>query len=410
VNRALLLLTISLLTLPLLTAADWPQWRGPTADGVSAETGFPTTWDGAKGTGVKWKVPLPGAGNSSPVVMGDDVILTATAGRDHSELHVLCYDWASGKQKWRTDLTATPADAPFSMFSPERGHAASTPVVTSEAIFALFGTGDLVCLDRAGKLVWMRSLTKEYGVIRNDYGIAASPVVADGLVLVQIDHLEGSYLLAADPATGKTKWKTARTGIYDNWATPVVVTVGGAKQAVCLGTKTITGYDLASGKRAWSLELLERLCTCTPIVRGDNLYAVSGPSGANVAVDLTTTPTPKVLWQSKKNGPFVPSAIVVGELYFVADDQGTASCLDLKTGGEKWRERIVSGRMRPSPVAAGGSLYFTALDGSTTVVKASAEFEVVAKNPLGEEVAASLSLSRGHIFIRGAKHLWCLGK
>ena len=231
-NRALLLLTLSLLTLPLLTAADWPQWRGPTADGVSAEPGVPTTWDGAKGTGVKWKVPLPGAGNSSPVVMGDDVILTATAGRDHSELHVLCYDWASGKQKWRTDLTATPADAPFSMFSPERGHAACTPVVTSEAIFALFGTGDLVCLDRAGKLVWMRSLTKEYGVIRNDYGIAASPVVADGLVLVQIDHLEGSYLLAADPATGKTKWKTARTGIYDNWATPVVVTVGGAKQAV----------------------------------------------------------------------------------------------------------------------------------------------------------------------------------
>jgi outer membrane protein assembly factor BamB len=117
-----------------------------------------------------------------------------------------------------------------------------------------------------------------------------------------------------------------------------------------------------------------------------------------------------VVWQSKKNGPFVPSAIVVGDLYFVADDQGTASCLDLKTGTEKWRERIGNGRMRPSPVAAGGNVYFTALDGTTTVMKASAEFEVMAKNPLGEEVAASLSLSRGCVFVRGGKHLWCLGK
>lgn len=401
---------ILLALLPVIAAADWPQWRGPTADGVSAETGFPVEWDGVKGTKVRWKVPLPGAGNGSPVVLGDDVIVTATSGRHHSELHVQCYDRATGKPKWQTDLTATPADAPFSMFPPERGHAASTPVLTKKAVFALFGTGDLVCLDRAGKPVWMRSLTKEYGIIRNDYGIAASPVVADGLVLVQVDHLEGSYLLAADAATGKTKWKTARTGVYDNWATPVVVTVGGVKQIVCLGTKTIAGYDLATGKQAWSLDALERLCSCTPVVRGEKLFAVSGPSGANVAIDLAARPSPKVMWQSKKNGPFVPSAVVVDDLYFFTDDQGTASCLDLKTGAEKWRERIGSGRMRPSPVAAGGHVYFTALDGTTTVVKAAAGFEVVAKNPLGEEVAASASLSRGCVFLRGGKHLWCLGK
>jgi hypothetical protein len=116
------------------------------------------------------------------------------------------------------------------------------------------------------------------------------------------------------------------------------------------------------------------------------------------------------LWQSKKNGPFVPSAVVVGDLYFVADDQGTASCLDVKTGAEKWRERLGSGRMRPSPVAAGGSVYFIALDGMTTVVRADAEYEVVSKNPLGEDVAASLALSGGCVFIRGDKHLWCIGK
>lgn len=396
--------------LPLLVAADWPQWRGPTADGVSAETGIPTEWDGGTGKNVRWKVMLPGAGNGSPVILGEDVILTATSGRDHSELHVLCYDRATGKSKWQTDLTGTPADAPFSMFPPERGHAASTPVVTDAAVFALFGTGDLVCLDRAGKPVWMRSLTKEYGVIRNDYGIAASPVVADGTVFVQIDHLEGSYLLAADAATGKSRWKTARPGVYDNWSTPVVARVKGKSQILCLGTKSLTGYDSSTGKVLFTVDGLERLCSPTPIVRGETVYAVSGPGGANIAFDLATPDKPRVLWQSKKNGPFVPSAVVVGDLYFVSDDQGIATCLDLKTGAERWRERITNGRMRPSPVAAGECVYFTALDGTTTVVKVSAEFEVVAKNPLGEEVAASFALSRGCVFVRGGKHMWCIGK
>ena len=395
--------------LPLLTAADWPQWRGPTADGLSTEMGFPTEWDGAKGKNIRWKVKLPGAGNGSPVILGQDVILTSTSGRDHSELHVLCFDRTTGQEKWRTDLTATPADAPFSMFPPERGHAASTPVVTNDAVIALFGTGDLVCLDRTGKPVWMRSLTKEYGVIRNDYGIAASPVIAKGTVLVQIDHLEGSYVLAVDATTGKTKWKTARPGAYDNWSTPIVTDGNGRPQVLCLGTKSLTSYDLSNGQQLYSTDGLERLCSPTPILRGNKLYAVSGPSGANIAFELSATEKPKILWQSKKTGPFVPSAIVVNDLYFVADDQGTASCLDLKTGAEKWRERIANGRMRPSPVAAGGNVYFTALDGNTTVVKASSDFEVVAKNPLGEDVAASLALSSQHIFVRTGNNLFCIG-
>jgi outer membrane protein assembly factor BamB len=410
-KRFLAIGLIAVLSLSLSSSAsDWPQWRGPHADGVSPDTGFPTEWDGKKGTNVRWKVPLPGAGNSCPVVMGRDLLITATSGREHSELHVLCLDLETGKQRWRTDLTATPADAPFTMFPPERGHAACTPVVTEKAVFSLFGTGDLVCLDRSGKPLWMRSLTKEYGIIRNDYGIAASLVVADGLVLVQVDHLEGSYLLAADAVTGKTVWKTPRPGIYDNWSTPVVTNVGGKKQVVCLGTKTVIGYELATGKQAWTVAGLERLCSPTPIVCGNKLYAVSGTGGATLALDLKATPEPKVLWRSKKNGPLVPSAIVVGDLYFMTDDQGTATCLDLKTGTEKWRERLGTGRMRPSPVAADGNIYFTGLDGTTVVVKAADEFELLAKNPLGEEVAASLALSGGRIFIRGGQHLWCIGK
>ena len=401
---------LPLLLLPFLTAADWPQWRGPTADGVSVDTGFPTEWDGAKGTNVAWKVKLPGAGNGSPVVIGDDVILTATAGRDHSKLLVLCYDRATGRERWKTPLTATPSDAPFSQFPPERGHAASTPVATEKAVFALFGTGDLACLDRQGKPLWFRALAKDYGVIRNDYGLAASPLLADGLLLVQVDHLEGSYLLAVDAATGKTKWKAARKGVSDNWSSPVIATVKGVKQVVCLGTKTLTAYELTTGKVLASTDGLERLCSPTPIVRGETVYAVSGPGGANAAFDLSAGAKPKALWQSKRNGPFVPSAVVAGGLYFVADDQGTVTCLDLATGKEQWRERVATARMRPSPVAADGKVFLTALDGTTFAMKASAEFEVLAKNKLGEDVAASFAAAGGSFFVRGQTHLWKLGK
>ncbi|VTS05861.1 PQQ-binding-like beta-propeller repeat protein [Tuwongella immobilis] len=394
----------------MLIAADWPQWRGPNLDGVAQDGTYPTEWDGTKGTNIAWKMPLPGAGNSSPVIVGEDLFLTATSGAKHGELHLLCYARGDGKLRWQTDFTATPADAPFKMFPPERGHAASTVAVSGNSVVALFGTGDLVCVDRTGKPIWMRSLTSEYGVIRNDYGIAASPIITDGKVIVQIDHLEGSYLLAADLATGKTVWRAVRSGIFDNWSTPVPAMVGGSKQVIVLGTGKIIGYDVATGAVKWTIPGLERLCSCTPILRGDRLFAVSGPAGATLAIDLSAAPTPKILWESKKTGPFVPSAIVVGEHYFFSNDQATAYCMDLKTGEEKWRERLGSGRMRPSPVATRDAIYFTALDGVTTVIPTTGEFDVLAKNPLGEEVAASFALVDGAIYIRGDKHLWCIRK
>jgi outer membrane protein assembly factor BamB len=391
-----------------LAAADWPGWRGPTGDGVApADADPPLTWSATDN--VKWRVPLPGAGNGSPVVAGDRVYLTATSGRDHGRLHVLAFDLQTGKQIWRADLFGTPAPAPFSMFPPERGHAAPTPAAAGGRLFCLFGTGDLLGLDADGRPVWMRSLAKEYGPIRNDYGIAASPVVHGGTVLVQVDHLDGSYLLAADAATGRTLWKTPRPHAYDNWATPVVADVAGTKQVVCLGTGRVTGYDLATGKEAWSVEGVERLCSATPVVRGDALFVTSGPAGANLRLDLGTAP-PRVVWRTKKTGPFIPSAVEAGGLYFQPDDQGWVTCYDAGTGAEVWRERAFPGRGRPAPVAAAGRVYFTALDGTTVVVRAGREFEVLARNKLGEDAAASPAAAGGALLFRTDKHLVCVGR
>jgi outer membrane protein assembly factor BamB len=406
--RFLSILFLTLLLTVVALAGDWPQWRGPTGDGRSDEKAFPTTWSDTEN--VKWKVPLPGAGNSTPAVWKDKVILTASTGREHTTLHVLCYDRATGKQQWDTTFFASPAPAPFSQFPPERGHAAPSAATDGKVVVALFGSGDLVGLDLDGRLKWFRSLATEYGPFRNEYGVSSSPVLHDGTAFVQIDHDAESYLLAVDAATGKTRWRTKRAA-EDGWATPLVVDVGGKPQVVCLGTKKAISYDAASGKPVWTLGGFERLCSVTPLVRDNVLYATSGPRGEVVAIDLSSASedkTPKVLWRSKKIGPFIPSPVLVGKFLLVPDDTGFMTCLESTTGKELWKERM-GGRARPSPVVCSDVVYLMGLDGTTVVFKAGTEFESVAKNKLGEEVAASPALAYGCLFIRGDKHLWCIG-
>ncbi|MCL4193335.1 MAG: PQQ-binding-like beta-propeller repeat protein, partial [Thermoguttaceae bacterium] len=196
------LLAILLAGVAQLARADWPQWRGPNRDGVAADTALPVQWSATQN--VRWKVPLPGAGNGSPIIYRDLVLVTATSGRDHGELHVLAYDRGNGQPVWRTNLFASPAPPPYALFPPERGHAAPTPAVDGRQVVALFGSGDLVALDLEGRPLWMRSLVLDYGPIEGNYGLASSPLIVDDLVVVQIDRLDGSYLAAFDVATGAT--------------------------------------------------------------------------------------------------------------------------------------------------------------------------------------------------------------
>lgn len=415
-----LLLATAFLSLVLQAAAmDWPQWRGPFADGRTQEGAYPTSWSGTEN--VRWKVPLPGAGNSSPIVWRDRVIVTASSGREHSTLHVLAYDRETGTRAWEASFFASPAPAPFAMFPPERGHAAPSAATDGRVVAALFGSGDLLALDLHGRLLWFRSLASEYGPFRNEYGISSSPLLHDGTAYVQIDHDAESYLLAVDAQTGKTRWRTRRP-VHDNWATPVLGSWQGKPVIICLGSKTVKAYDAVDGKEIWTLEGLERLCSVTPIVRNGVLYATSGPRGQVLAIDLASTSSssakpqsplasqsPLVLWQSKKIGPFIPSPLLVKEFLLVPDDSGFVTCLEGSTGRELWKERV-GNRGRPSPVAAGDVVYATTLDGTTTVFKAAKEFDPLAVNKLGEEVAASPALAYGKIFIRSDKHLWCIGK
>lgn len=392
---------------PVAQADDWPSWRGANGSGTSVETKVPVQWKEPEG--IRWKVELPGVGTSCPVIVGNSLYLTSSSGRTHDQLNVLCYDISNGSLRWHSKFFGTPTPV-FTMFPPARGHAMPSVVANADSVIALFSTGELFSLDANGRLQWTRSLAADYGALDNDYGIAASPVLLNDRVLLQIDLTEGSYVLAVSLKDGRTLWKSERHEVSDNWSTPVVATIDSKHVLLCAGSKRLEAIDSASGKSMWTIDGLARLCCPTPILWKDSVIVTSGPGGnvQRIRLPEKADAGPRQLWQSVKGAGFVPSAICVEDLYFYGSDRGIVSCLDLNSGEELWQQRMGTA-FRGSPVAAEGRVYFTTLDGKVTVIKAARQYEEVAVNDLGEQVSASPAIADRALFFRGEKHLICVG-
>ena len=391
-----------------MMADDWPAWRGPCQNGMSTEVRLPVKWTDPEN--LRWKTEVPGTGTSCPVIVGSSVLLTATSGRNHSQLHVLCFDKDKGQLQWDRKFFGTPRPV-FTMFPPARGHAMPSVASNGSMIVALFSTGELFALDMQGRLRWTRSLAVDYGPFENDYGIAASPVISKDRVFLQVDRSENAYLLSVSLEDGETVWKRDRLEISDNWSTPVVTTIDSTPVIMCAGSKRLEAFDATSGAPLWMVEGLARLCCPTPILMDDSVIVTSGPGGnvRRLRLPLRLDGKPETLWQSVKGAGFVPSGICVGDLYYYGSDRGIVSCLDLKTGEELWQQRI-GAAFRGSPVAADGHIYFTTLDGKVTVIKAARQYHEVAVNELGEQVSASPAIADQALFYRGEKHLICIGR
>jgi outer membrane protein assembly factor BamB len=385
-------------------AENWPGWRGPTYNGITTERDLPVQWSRTKN--VRWKTPLEGAGVSAPVVWGELIFLTASDGRLNDRLHVYCYHRSDGRLLWHTRLFGS---APTDLYAPG-GMAVPTPATDGTYLYALFGTGDLACLDFAGKPVWLRSLAEEYGPFRNRWGMGTSPILLGDLLVVQVDHWSQSYLLGVEARTGVNRWKTDRDASV-NWTSPLPVKVKDRDELIVFGSYQAMGYDPRNGFHLWSVKGMHMQCIPSPVVEKDMLFASSGENTMGIRLDGRTGDLTKshVLWTNKKASAYVPSPLAYQGLVYVAGDKGFATCLSAADGKQVWKERL-GDAYHASPVAGDGKVYFTSKEGVVRVIRAGPKFELLSENDMGETIVASPAVSQRQVFLRGEKHLFCIGE
>ena len=339
---------------------------------------------------------------SSPVVVGDHVYITCSSGKRDDRLHVLCFDAATGKQLWQRQLAATGPTA----CHPKTCMAAPTPVADETGVYALFATGDLVAFEPDGTLRWYRSLVGDYPSITNQVGMAASPILAGGRLIVPMDNDGESFLAGIDTRYGTNVWKADRPKAI-NWVTPIVREVGSKTEVLFGGPTGLTAYDSATGEKKWVYKDGAGGIP-TSSLSGDTLYL---PAGGVTAVKLTDAGvTGEPVMRSKEVSSGSSSPLVYAGKVFTLNGSGFVSCADAKTGKLHYKERT-KGAYSASPIAGDGKVYCLNEAGVTTVVKAdTTEFEVLATNDLGEEGLGTPAIARGCLFIRTDKALYCIGK
>ena len=407
-------------------ADNWPQFRGPASQGISAETGLPIAWGPT--SQVRWKTPLAGPGHSSPIVWGDRIFLTAyrpdsTRVGDalrslagllamgvavQGKLLVVSIDRTTGKILWERDVPVSRIEE----IHPTNSPASPTPVTDGTHVYVYFGSYGLLCFDFDGRPVWERRL----GPYPNEWGSASSPVIHGDLVLLNVDSDAEDFLLAVDKRTGKTIWQTKRSDAERSWPTPVVWSTPAGDEIVVSGSGRLVAYDAKTGGERWHVNGLTRWVSPTPVVAHGLLYAAANGPGGNIILairpggrgDVTSS---HVAWRYERGAPYVPSPIVVGDHLFTVRNGGVMTCLHAKTGQLLWQERLPGrGDYYASPVAAEGRIYAISEDGVVTVVAAKPSFEVLATNDMGERTLASPAISGGMIFIRTDENLYAIGK
>ena len=395
-------LSVALVALVVLSAraADWTQFRGPGGSGVSPETNLPVKW--GKAEGVRYKVELPGRGLSNPVIASGRVFVTACSGYRETQLHVLCFDEATGKKLWERRVAATGSTA----CHPTTCMAAPTPCTDGKAVYALFATGDLVAYDRDGSLRWYRSLVGDYPDITNQVGMASSLVLAGTALVVPMENGGDSFVAGIDTATGKNLWRLKR-GKTINWVTPLVVEMGGRPAALLPMPGNVTAVDPMTGKVRWKYESDDVSSIPSPSFGDGVLYSPVGRGGMKALKPGNDGTPPKELWSLTDFGGGYPSPVYqAGRLYGLG--AVNVKCVSAADGTEVWKHRM-DGPFSASPVIADGKLYAVNNKGVTTVLQLGDEPKILAKNDLGDTIQATPAIANGCIYLRSDKYLYCVG-
>lgn len=380
---------------------EWPQFRGPTGQGIVIDDQFPLEWGPDKNIG--WKTALPGPGNSSPVIWGDRLFVTA-ASPDGSERWLLCYSTETGDLLWQHQAPA-PAEKIEKLY-PKNTYASGSPVTDGERVVAFFGNSGLLCCDLDGKELWQHSL----GSFPTMHGPGTSPILYGELVIFIQDQNSGeSIFVALNKRTGELAWKRERP-LSMCWSTPIVAHVGLRDEILYNGSHYFAGYDPKTGDELWRITGASRESIPMPVIGGGKIFSVSGRNGPMLALkpggngDVTTSHT---LWSIPRGGPHVPTPVYVNNRLFMVNDMGIASCRNAETGELVWQERL-TGKFSMSTLSAGDKLIVTSETGTTHILRAADKFEQVAVNELNETTLATPAIVRGRIYFRTAEHLICI--
>jgi outer membrane protein assembly factor BamB len=431
------LIAAVLLAIPLpLTAADWPQWRGPGSQGISTETGLPARWGAQEN--VAWKASLAGFGASSPIVTGDVVIVTSQIGsytgrdrdyphlarddeslsaREHAiggsrmassgggevSLVVEAFRRSDGRRLWQYKTPAT-GDRPQN--HEKHNLATPTPVTDGERVYAWFGNGQVVALSVDGRELWKRHLGQQYGTFLNDWGHGSSPVLYRDLLILMCDHKPNAYIVALDKRTGEALWKTDRSKGRVSHSTPVVVPGAAGDEMIVNSSERVDAIDPATGKVLWFTGSERQTPIPSVVFHDGTIYFSRGYRNSDI---LALKSDGKLQWRMPNGGSYVPSILLYQGLLYMTNEVGVVTCADAASGEKVWQKRL-GGIFFASPVGADGKVYMVSETGETFVLRAGRDPEVIATNDLGERFLASPAISGGRIFLRSDGTLFAVGK
>ena len=408
-NFGTLISILSLLTLttvPVTKAQNWPGWRGPNGDGTSTETNLPTKWDSI--TNVLWKSPVPGIGHSSPIVWKDR-LFTVTALIETQEKVLLCYNCQNGKLLWQKTMLRSP----FEKKHENNSYASGTPATDGTLIYVSFLDGQDVVVaayDFNGKQIWL----KRPGTFSSPHGYSCSPVLFEDKVIINGDSQGDSFVVALSKTDGHIIWKVPHERPSHSFSTPIIRKMAGKMQMIFCGNREIASYNPDNGSRYWYVNgPSEDFCSSPVYNEKSGLVLVSSawPIRNLVAVrpdgqgDVTNS---HVVWQSRKGAYYVASPVCTDDYLFTTMTTGEVHCIEAANGKILWVEDL--GLQYSSPVLADGLVYMPNDEGVITVIKPGPKFNYIAKNSIGERMNASPAISNGKIYLRGYQHLFCISK
>jgi len=400
-----ILLPIIAANMSVTNAQNWPGWRGPDGDGTSIETNLPILWDSV--TNVLWKSRVPGIGHSSPVIWNGKLFMTSAL-PESKEKVLLCYDTNTGKKLWQETVLKTELETKHA----DNSYASGTPATDGNMVYVSFlDAEDIVvaAYDFTGNRVWHQ----RPGKFLSPHGYSCSPLLYEDKVIINGISKGENFFAALSKSDGHIIWKKIQENLSHSFSAPYIREMAGKTQLILLGNKEVASYNPDDGTKYWFVTGPSEDFCSTPVYndRFDLILLSSAwPKRILIAIrpdglgDVTKS---HVAWQTSQGAMYVPSPVCSDKYLYTTMTNGRVHCSDIATGDTLWVKDL--GKQYSSPVMADGLVYLPNDEGIVTVIKAGPEYEEIARNEIGERMIASAAISSGRIYLRGDKHLFCIG-